>query len=258
MSFLFFVKIKILGSGPSVGVPMMLNYWKNRNIDKSEPKNHRMRSSFYMQEGNKKLLVECGPDFRQQTIKFNITDFNDIFLSHCHQDHIGGIWELENAFKHLEKKINVWCNKETFEGLKQRFSWMFNGDESQYAFFNIIEPFKTYNDLFILEAEHGTLQSIGFKYKNFVFTPDLNVLPDESKKYIKNADLWILQCNNLNVTDYVKSWHTDLKMAIGLIEELQPKRAVLTHLMDEIDYNEVGKILPNNVELAYDGMEIEN
>jgi phosphoribosyl 1,2-cyclic phosphate phosphodiesterase len=251
------MKIKILGSGSSVGVPMCMGYIENNgSFDSNEPKNYRMRSSFYFEDNGRKILVECGPDFREQTIKYNITNFDEIFLSHNHHDHIGGIWEVENIKKFLNKDLHIYCNTETMHGINKRFLWMFDENcNSKHATFDVIEPYKTYNELFILKATHGDLESIGFRYKNFIFTPDLNILPNESKKYMKNADLWILQCNILD--SIPNSTHTDLKMALGFIEELQPKQAILTHLSSYIDYNKVTKLLPTNVSLAFDGMEIE-
>jgi phosphoribosyl 1,2-cyclic phosphate phosphodiesterase len=255
------MKIKILGSGPSVGVPIALNIWQNKNIDKKESKNYRMRSSFYLADGEeKKILVECGPDFRTQMIQYGIgvDDFDDIFLSHSHHDHISGIWELENIHKYSGKIKNIYCGQEVLCELKKRLSWLFkHKDGLKCMKINLIKPYKTYNDMFILEAKHGKLQSLGFRYKDFIFTADLNILPEKTKQYMKNASLWLLQCNNLNESEYSLKYHTHLAMALDLINELQPKRAILTHLMDEIDYNEVSKILPPNVQLAFDGMEIE-
>jgi len=252
-----FMKIKILGSGPSIGVPMMLGKWKNPDADRIDSKNFRLRSSFFLDDIDKKLLVECGPDFRLQSMNID-SEFNDIFLSHNHHDHIGGVWELENAFRHIGKKFNVWCNQEVLCGLKRRFAWLFDDDtdNSEYIKVNVVEKFKVFNDLFILSARHGCLESSGFRYKNFVFTADMNVLPEKNKQYMRHADVWLLQCNNYTPTNYTTRWHTDLPMALKLIEELQPKRAILTHLADEFDYKTVSKELPSNVELAFDGMVI--
>jgi phosphoribosyl 1,2-cyclic phosphate phosphodiesterase len=249
------MQIKILGCGPSTGVPMALAHWNNNNIDKNNPKNYRMRSSFFLQDGDKKLLVECGPEFREQTIKHNITHFDNVFISHKHKDHIDGIWELDQITKFVGKKTDIYCNKDTAENIKDKFDWL-STTSRNWGEIVEVEPYKIYDDLFILECLHGELETIGFRYKNFVFTPDLNVLPEKSRQYMKDADLWILQCNNITVNEYVLKYHTHLQQALDMIEELKPKRAILTHLTDEIDYESVSKILPKNAELAYDGMDI--
>ncbi|MDR2526714.1 MAG: MBL fold metallo-hydrolase [Rickettsiales bacterium] len=256
--------LKILGSGPSTAVPMVFNHWKNKNIDKENPKNNRLRSSFFLSDGDKRLLVECGPDFSKQVNKYNIPLCGDVFLSHRHQDHIGGVWEFENIKKNIGITMNVYCNMETLECVKKRFYWMFKDAETcerhrletKYVNFNIIKPYNIYDDLFILEVVHGDIHGMGFRYKDFIFTPDMNLLPNESKKYMQNCDLWILQCNNFVKSDYSLLYHTHLDMALEMIEELKPKRAILTHLTDEIDYDNVSKLLPSNVTLAYDGMEV--
>jgi phosphoribosyl 1,2-cyclic phosphate phosphodiesterase len=254
------MKIKILGCGDSTGVPMLLNYYgrvhiANNTSYSNVSKNQRMRSSFILEDEDRNMLVECGPDIRQQTIKFGIKKpFDDIFISHNHADHCNGFWELENIAKVFNKKLSVYCSQPTLEVLKKRFEWIFN--ENCYFDFTIITPNQIVNDLIIIDVMHGSsLHVQGFRYKNFVFTPDMSTISEESKKLIKNADMWLMQCNFLKESEYAKKFHTSLPRALELIEELKPKKAILTHLSAEIDYREVSKILPRNVKLAYDGLE---
>jgi phosphoribosyl 1,2-cyclic phosphate phosphodiesterase len=257
------MQIKILGSGPSTGVPMALGHWGNSKtnedsiIDFNNPKNFRDRSSFFLQDNNKSLLVECGPEFRKQTMKYNIDKIENVFISHLHIDHCGGLWELEHVAKTFKNDINIFCNNETLMSIKERNSFLFNESVSKWIHFTTVIPYKIYNELTILECKHDTLQSIGFRYKDFVFTPDLNFLPEKSKQYMQNAKLWILQCNCLYESDYAKKIHTSLPRALKMIEELKPQKAILTHLSAEIDYDIVSKMLPENVSLAFDGMNID-
>jgi phosphoribosyl 1,2-cyclic phosphate phosphodiesterase len=254
--------IKILGSGDSTGVPMILNHYgrdqiTKTEINKYEDKNHRMRSSFILKTQNKNLLVECGPDIRQQTIKYNITEpFDAVFISHEHSDHCIGFWEIEHIAKAFNKKIKVYCSDKTRSALKSKFNWIFE-KESPYFDFISIKSNQIVDDLTIIDVIHTPdLHAQGFRYKDFVFTPDMSILPEESIKHIKNANLWLLQCNSLYESEYVKRFHTSLPRAIKMIEELRPKQAILTHLSSEIDYTTISKILSNNIKLAYDGMEI--
>lgn len=249
------MKIKILGSGSADGIPSITNFWKD-NLDKNNIKNIRFRSSFYLND-NKNLLVECGPDIREQTIKHNLKDFNSIFISHGHMDHIAGIWELEQIIYLYKKQLTIYVNQQTTDIIKEKFPWIFDNDYITIKTINSLEKQNIDGfEIMPMNFKHGKrMISMGFRYKNFAFTPDLHEIPQENDEYLKNLDLWLLECNDLEYNE--KFGHTYLQQALEFINKYKPKRAILNHLSDAIDYETISKKLPKNVELAYDGMKIE-
>lgn len=110
-------------------------------------------------------------------------------------------------------------------------------------------------DILPMNFKHGKFTSMGFRYKNFIFTPDLHEIPAENDLYLQNADLWLLECNDLEYDP--RYGHTHLQQALNLIEKYKPKRAILTHIGAGMDYERVSKMLPSGVEVAWDGMGVE-
>lgn len=255
------MKIKILGSGTADGYPRITNNYCD-NINNSNKKNIRLRSSFYLQDNNDNLLVECGPDIRQQTIEYNIRDFNNVFISHGHSDHMIGIWELEEIIDIHKRNLKIYGNNETIKIIQERFPWMFNNKETENGLIILktIEALKNTKignfELTPLNFKHGKyFTSTGFRYKDFLFSPDLHEIPAENDKYLQNASIWLLECNDLEYNP--QYGHTHLQQALEFIKKYKPKRAILTHIGASIDHEQVSKTLPKNVEIAWDGMEIE-
>ncbi|HSQ97879.1 MAG TPA: MBL fold metallo-hydrolase [Rickettsiales bacterium] len=255
------MRIEILGSGTADGYPRITNNFLNI-IDNNNTKNIRLRSSFYLQDNDDNLLVECGPDIRQQTIKYNIKDFDNIFISHGHTDHMIGIWELEEVVSLYKRNLKIHGNEQTTNIIKERFPWMFDNTETENGsiILKTIKPLEKIKigsfEILPMNFKHGNhFTSMGFRYKNFAFSPDLNEIPQENDEHLQNLDLWLLECNDLEYDP--KYGHTYLQQAINFIEKYKPKNAILTHIGVEIDYDKISKILPYNVKLAYDGMEIE-
>lgn len=256
------MKITILGSGGAYGTPVATN--KYGNIDINNPKNIRTRPSLFLEDEGFELLIDCGPDFRQHTILNNIKNISSIFISHDHADHIISIWELTNIASKNKSEIKIWSEKNVLDTIKSRFPFIFKEGFHEIGKGRItLNEFKPYEEIKLspldmlitpLKFTHKAISSYGFKYKNIVFAPDLNEIPKETEKYLYNLDLWILENNNLN---FKPNGHSHVEQNLERIKKYKPKQAILYHLSENIDYNEVSKMLPSNVKLAYDGMIIE-
>jgi phosphoribosyl 1,2-cyclic phosphate phosphodiesterase len=256
------MKITVLGSGSAYGSPRAGNY--AGDCDLSNEKNIRLRSSFYLKDGKDELLVECGPDFRQQMNKYGTCDFENIFLSHGHADHMGGVWELTNWVNVWDKNINLYGDIITINEVKARFPFMF-GDyferNSGGISLNVIEEGKVFipknssMELLPMKYIHAGGHSFGFRYKNFVFTPDLEYVPNSTAKYVENADLWIVECDSVVVDP--RNSHNNVMQSLEWAKKYRPKRMILNHLDVTVDYEKVSKMLPDGIELAFDGMVIE-
>jgi phosphoribosyl 1,2-cyclic phosphate phosphodiesterase len=253
------MKITILGAGSAYGSPMAGNW--NTCCDLANEKNHRTRSCLFLEDNNDNLLVECGPDFRQQTNKYNVSNVDNIFISHGHSDHMGGIWELTYWVKLRSATINVYGDENTINEIKIRFPFLFRENFNEMGegrvIFNVIEngkKFKLENssmELLPMRYIHSSSYSHGFRYKDFVFTPDLEYIPNATTKNIENANLWIVECDTV---ENMRNGHIHLDLAIEWFKKYNPKRMILNHLSSDVDYEKVSKILPKGMELAFDGM----
>ena len=251
-------RIIITGSGSACGVPSVGGGWGGS--DAGNPKNVRTRSaaSFETPEGD--FLVECGPDFRTQTWRHNITSIDNIFLSHGHADHIISIWELSGYAAARGKPVNIYGSRQTLDEVKRIFSFMFAEGKPRRVILNEIEAFAEFTfsgtkvTITPLPFVHQNMNPLGFKYKKTVYTPDFCSFPDTTGDYLKNLDLWIME---LTTRNDIGRGHNCLDRLYALLEKYQPKKCVLNHLSSDIDYETLSVSLPANVELAYDGMVID-
>ena len=215
-----------------------------------------MRYSLLLEDNNNQLLIDCSPDFRQQSIKHNLNSFNDVFYTHWHADHIFGTWELDEYTTFYKKHLNLWADKKTLKVLNDKFDYLLC-DKERFTL-NEIKPFKNHKianmDIIPLKCIHGDLYSYGLKYKNIAITSDLEYIPPINNKYLENLDLWIMECNNIEYKD--NGGHTYLEQALERIKQFKPQKTILTHFSSHWDYETMSKKVPENVILAWDGMEI--
>ena len=253
------MKITILGSGSAFGVPMIFNNWGKTNPD--NPKNERMRASIFIEEQGKSILIDAGPELRIQTNRFNIQNIDAVFITHAHYDHIGGIPDLARGTKLLGHGIDIFASKETMEGLKDSFGYLFkekaNADpeakDLNWKFLPDSGKFTAAGLEFeTLPFPHHHLKSSAFRYKNFAYVTDWQASPENAEAFFSHLDLLIIECNNGPEPE--ENGHSDLNKINEIIEKFHPKRIILSHLSWRIDSEEISKILPPTCELSYDGM----
>ncbi|MFI3242291.1 MAG: MBL fold metallo-hydrolase [Alphaproteobacteria bacterium] len=254
------MKITILGSGSAYGTPNVFNDW-GQIKNKQNKKNTRTRASTYIEIDNTKILVDMTPEFREQINNNNINDIDAIFLTHGHYDHIASVPELWRAAHILQKKINIFCFKDTYTEIKTCFPYLFKANiekGSDAIIWNVLEE----NESFIFnniewqtfQVKHGRLTTTAFKHKNFAIVMDVEQISIENKEKIKNLDLLILEC--CNGLEKIANGHNDFIQTKNWLKEIKPKRTILTHISVKVDHDELESQVPNNVELAYDGMTV--
>lgn len=258
------MKITILGCGSSAGVPMI--GCRCAVCTSPNPKNRRTRASILVEKGDTVLLVDVSPDLRQQALACNITQVDAIMFTHAHADHCHGIDDLRSFNYHKNQLISVYSDSETLSEIARRFDYAFKPPTPEYGWFRpalepqIIEvnpynPVIISHDLKIIpflqhHGKHGT--TIGIRIDDFVYSTDVNRFPEESLQALENIECWVVDCLRYDPAPT----HAHLDLTLSWIEQFKPKRAVLTHLGHEMEYEALNTQTPPHVEAAYDGMVI--
>ena len=258
------IKTTILGCGSSGGVPRINGDWGDCNPKNS--KNIRTRCSLLVEKitNNKKttVLIDTSPDMRQQLLKANVGNLDAVLYTHDHADQTGGIDDLRVFALMKRKRVNVYLDQDTADRLIPRFSYCFkSGEKPGYPSIlaeNIIKP---YEELTIngpggdinftpFLQHHGSIFSLGYKYNNVAYSSDVVEFPDKSLKIINNLEYWIVDA--LRITPHPTHAHLDL--TLKWINDYECKKAFLTNMHIDLDYDYLLNNLPDNVLPSYDGL----
>lgn len=248
-------RVTILGCGTSGGVPRADGEWGV--CDPAEPRNRRRRASILVQSERANIVVDTTPDLREQCLDAGLQRIDAVFYTHTHADHIMGLDDLRAFMLRQRHAIPIYCDEGSLEVLSQRFGYVFTGSLGYPAICaaNLIDGPQRVADMEVTSFEqiHGPLVSLGFRFGSVAYSTDLNGLPEESKAALQDLDVWIVDALRYDP----HPTHAHLDLTLGWIEELRPRRAVLTHMTWDMDYRELSARLPSHVEPAYDGMVID-
>jgi phosphoribosyl 1,2-cyclic phosphate phosphodiesterase len=259
------VTFTILGCGSSMGVPRVALGWGA--CDPSNPKNRRRRCSLLIERRNAqehvtRALVDCTPDLREQLLDANVDGLDGVLITHDHADHTHGIDDLRPLFVHEHKQIALYLDEPTAISLKSKFSYCFaslpGSGYPPIVTERRLTPGKpvtidgqggAIEALPVLQA-HGDIVSLGFRFGNVAYSADIKSLPEESLAAMAGLEVWIVDA----LRHAPHPSHMNLDEALGWIGRVKPKRAILTNLHSDLDYETLRAALPANVEPAYDGM----
>lgn len=250
------IKIKFLGTGTSTGVPEI--GCQCEVCTSQDTRDRRLRASVLMQIGDKNILIDCGPDFRQQILPQPFAKLHGVLLTHEHYDHVGGLDDLR-PFAKLGN-LDIYSNSITLNALKQRMPYSF----SEYRYpgapnlkLHEIDPDEAFTiegiEIVPIKIMHYKLPILGYRINNFAYLTDVKVIPDTEFEKLKGLDTLVITA--LRIDEHIA--HLNLSESLNLIEKIAPHRAYLTHMSHQIGlHEEVQKALPKNVFLSYDGLEI--
>lgn len=255
------MKIRILGCGAAGGVPMISRGWGA--CDPNNPKNRRLRTSLLIQHNKMNVLIDTGPDLREQLLSANVTALDAVLYTHEHADHTHGIDELREINRVMQCGIPVYANQTTLNALKERFGYAFRPVKSGEGFFhpwlepNLIIPGEAFylNDLKVIPfaQDHEYTTSIGFRVGDFAYSTDVVHLYDSALSILKGVETWVVGC--LSNKDHPS--HASVQRVLEWREILKPRRIILTHMATGLDYETLKNSLPADVEPGYDGFETD-
>tara|TARA_Y100000389_G_scaffold184172_1_gene202365 strand:+ start:68 stop:838 length:771 start_codon:yes stop_codon:yes gene_type:complete len=252
------MKFVILGCGSSMGVPRPDGFFGNCNP--KNKKNYRTRCSALIKTNKENVLIDTSPDLRQQMIDCKIKKIDKVFYSHMHADQTHGINDLRSFFIKNKKPLNVFADPATSQYLKKNFSYCFDNNNIAYPATLKLNSLKKM--LFIkdsnkkikiksVKVKHGNVNSICYIVdKKLAYISDVSDIRKKDYKYFKYLKYFIVDC--LMYKSHPS--HFNLDKSLELIKIFSPKKAILTNLHTDLDYNDLKKKLPNNVTPAYDGM----
>lgn len=256
--------LRILGCGSSGGVPRVGSGWGA--CDPNEPRNRRRRCSILVERegegGRTSVLIDTSPDLREQLLDAGVDRLDAVLFTHSHADHTHGIDDLRPLVIRMRARIPVYADARTRALLTARFGYCFvQPEDSDYP------PILDMRDLAhegrvavkgpggVVEAiplpvEHGNEPSLGFRFRNAAYVPDVSLIPPRSLEHLRGLDLLIVDA--LRETPHPT--HYSVSDALALIEEVKPGRAVLTNLHTDLDYAALASRLPERIVPAFDGL----
>jgi len=248
-------KFTILGCGSSLGAPWITNYTGSL---KKNLKNIRSRCCAHIKFGNLSVAIDTSPDVKNQYLKNKIKSLDAIIYTHEHADQATGIFEMRPFYWINKKRIPVYGSKRTIKALEKTYTFCFkprHGYKPIMTTHIIKNNFKIKKKKKILniksfDVKHGLINATGFVFKKIAYISDCNSIPKDSMKNLFNLNYLVIDCLR---KDKHPS-HFNLEESLNLIKLIKPKKAILTNLHVDLDYDFLKKILPSNVKPAYDGL----
>lgn len=252
------MKVRILGSGTSTGVPKIGNDWGQ--CDPNEPRNYRLRTSILVESRGEQMLVDCGPDLRQQLLAADVSRLAGVIVTHAHGDHCHGIDELRPVSQAIGGPVPLHARAQVIEELEQRFGYAFEQSE----FYRPIVEARELGDglsfggakVQFVDQPHGGPTSLGLRFDEHGFVVayavDFSTLTDEMASLYEGSDVWIADC----LTRRPHPTHANLDSVLGWARDLRVGQLYLVHMGNGLDYRTLVAELPDWATPAYDGLEI--
>ncbi len=261
------LRITILGCGSSGGVPRIGSMWGK--CDPTNPKNRRRRCALLVEKrgpgGTTSVLVDTPPDLREQLLSVRAEALDAVLFTHDHADHTHGIDDLRMVAYAMKKRVPCYFDAATQASLITRFAYCFvqpaGSNYPPILMSELLKPSEPVRidgaggsiDVLPIRQFHGDIETLAFRFGNVAYSPDVSALPLDSIPLLEDLDLWIVDA--LRYTPHPS--HFSVREALEHIVRLRSKRAVLTHMTGDLDYDTLKRELPAHVEPAYDNMVIE-
>lgn len=251
------MRLTILGSGTSSGVPRIGNDWGV--CDPADPRNRRRRASILVEAGDTCILVDTGPDLRMQLLDAGVATLDAVLYSHDHADHSHGIDDLRQVYHNTGKPVDCYASPATWQVLHRRFDYVFAGSEfyAAMAVANVMPEQLTVGPITVTPfvQNHGNVDTLGFRFdcagRAAAYSTDVKALRETGP--LAGLDLWVVDA----LRRHPHPTHSHLDQTLGWIAEHRPRRAVLTHMDNSLDFTTLAAALPAGIEPGYDGLRID-
>ncbi len=249
-----------MGTGTSVGVPVLGCHCDV--CESTNPKNNRMRTGVLVETEAGNFLIDTPPELRIQLLRERVDEVQSVIYTHSHADHMFGLDDLRIFGHRQEIDIELYCEEIVEQQLRQSFNYAFREQDKTAHAFAIprlsfrrigLEPFHLLGEkIQPIRLMHGKLPILGFRIGNTAFCTDVSEIPPESWQHLEGLDVLVLDA----LREREHPTHFSIAQSLEVIEKVKPKRAYLTHVSHSLEYEATNERLPENVELAYDGLQI--
>ncbi|MFZ0391424.1 MAG: MBL fold metallo-hydrolase [Calditrichia bacterium] len=252
------MKIHFLGTGTSMGIPML--GCQCAVCKSSDPKDKRLRTSVWIQKNNCSLIIDAGVDFRQQALLAGIRRVDAVLFTHHHVDHIFGLDDLRPLGILQNRAVEIYASPETFRNLQRVYAYLFDENPAQSDIprvnWNLIENgcFQINDDLEVLPIllYHGKLPVLGYRIGDFAYCTDVSHIPEES--FARLDSLKILVLGALRHSSHAT--HFNIKQAVEAAQKIGAEQTWFIHMSHQVAHQQTNEQLPAGIRLAYDGLEI--
>jgi phosphoribosyl 1,2-cyclic phosphate phosphodiesterase len=250
--------LTVMGSGTSMGVPTI--GCDCAVCSSTDPHDRRTRPSVLITYGNRNVLIDTTPDFREQAIREHIRHLDAVIYTHGHADHILGLDDLRPLSYHRpDGRIPLYANEKTASILRSVFKYIFDSDYkygglAQVEMHDIQGPLELFGATFEpITVNHGDAEIFGFRFGSAAYLTDFSSIPDASLDRLRNLDILFLDA----LRHRPHPTHSTVENSLSIVEKVQPKRAFFTHICHDLPHDATNATLPPNVRLSYDGLKLE-
>ena len=252
------IRITVLGSGTSSGVPTI--GCRCKVCASEDPRDKRLRPSILVRYGGRNIVIDTTPDFRQQALQSKMERLDAILYTHAHADHILGLDDVR-PFNFMQREnIPIYASEESMATIRRVFAYIFEPGDTQSSIPRIDarlygpDPIHLFGVDFVpVRLSHGRGTTYGFRFASAAYLTDHSEIPEESIPHLQDLDVLFLDA----LRHKPHPTHTTLERAVQWVEQLKPKRAYFTHMCHDLGHARTESLLPENVHLAYDGLELE-
>jgi len=252
------VKIYFLGTGTSQGIPVIGSH--HSVCLSSDKRDNRLRVSVWIETDENSIVVDCGPDFRQQMLQSKCPKIDALLFTHEHADHTAGLDDIRPFF-FKQGAIAIYAHDRVLKNLEKRFDYIFQTENKYPGAPSVIEneviqnkPFTVNKEVIIpINAYHGSLQVFGYRIQDFVYLTDVKTIEAAEIQKIKKCEVLVVNC----LREEPHATHFNLEEVLHFISLVQPKKTYLTHISHLFGFHEeIQKKLPEDVFVAYDNLEL--